>query len=267
MGCVREGWEGVRPQNLPHWRRPRAKRPLLTPTTLAVLGLLGWLDGFLWPPRVGSSSCGGQPGAGAGNLACLSPHVVRPMTCLPTPRDRSCHTASHQGSGEGCHRDPSILRGQLASSSCLPHPGNIKAPGAGPDAPPAHALSCLTPGPRGSAPPASHAGVPCCPDSWETGLAQHCLPTSTEPGPQRQDSGEQHMADARDQGDLWETRKTQRQGADSWAGRARCWAPGSHPRKPARAGPTRHSAANRALRREACLGLSTLFHAQHPPAV
>lgn len=154
----------------------------------------GW-TGFCGCPGWGHLPVGASQGPGAGNLACLSPHVVRPMTCLPTPRDWSCHAASHQGSGEGCHRDLSVLRGQLASSSCLPHPGNIKAPGAGLDAPPAHALPCLTPGPSGSAPPASHAGMPCCPDSWETGLAQHCVPTSTEPGPQRQGSGEQHTAD------------------------------------------------------------------------
>ena len=35
MGCVGEDWEGVRPQNLPRWRRPRARGPLLIPTSLA----------------------------------------------------------------------------------------------------------------------------------------------------------------------------------------------------------------------------------------
>lgn len=147
MGCVREDWEGVRPQNLPRWRRPRARGPLLSPTSLASSASWAGWTGFCGCPGWGHLPVGASQGAGAGNLACLSPRVVRSMTCLPTPRDRSCHAASHQGSGEGCHQDPSVLRGQLASSSSLPCPESVKVPGAGLDAPPAHALPCLTPGP------------------------------------------------------------------------------------------------------------------------
>ena len=70
----------------------------LPPLWQSLASWAGW-TGFCGCPGWGHLPVGASQGPGAGNLACLSPRVVRSMTCLPTPRYRSCHAASHQGSG------------------------------------------------------------------------------------------------------------------------------------------------------------------------
>ena len=153
------------------------------------------------------------------------------MTRLPTPRGQSCRVASHPGSGEGWHQDPSILRGRLGLllRLSLPGPGNISVPGTGLAAQSSHRHPGLTPVPNGSAPHMPPTRVRCAARTGGDGSGPApSLPTSTKPRPQRQDGGKQHTAGVQELGVLWETRKTPRprQGSDSRAGRARCWPPG-----------------------------------------
>ena len=258
MGCVGEGWEGVRPQNLPRWRRPRARGPLLTPTTLAVLGLLGWLDGFLWLPRVGSSSCGGQPGArgrepGMPESPCsqandMSAHTQR----LVLPRGQSPGVRGGLSPGPVCPARPARLL-QLSAPS-RKHQGTWCWPGCSP-------CTCASlPHPRPewlSAPglPRRHAVLPRqLGDGSGPALCSHLHRARAPEAGQWGTAHGRH----RDRGVLWETRKTHRprQGGDSRVGRAGCWALGSHPWKPARAGSTHHGAANRALLWELVSGLA-----------
>lgn len=180
-----------------------------------ILGLLGWLDGFLWLPQVGLPSCGGQPGGrggepGMSESPCsqandMSAHTQRPVL----PRGQSPGVRGGLSPGPVCPARPArLLQLSAPSRECR---GAWCWPGCSP------CTRASLPHPR---PPMQACRAA---DSWKMGLARHRLPTSIEPGHQRQGSGEEHTADVRDRGVLWESRKTQRprQGADSRVGRPR----------------------------------------------
>lgn len=150
MGCVREGWE-VRPQNLPRWRRPRARRPLLPPTTLAVLcppGLVGRVSGR----PGGHLPVGASQGAGAGEPGMsespcsqandMSAHTQRPV--LPRGQSPGGQGRAVTGTRPSCEASS-------PSPAVCPIPETSRAPVLA-RCPPAHLLSCLTPGPRAQHP-------------------------------------------------------------------------------------------------------------------
>ena len=87
MGCVGEDWEGGQTPEPPPLEEAKGQRAPPYSHQPGILGLLGWLDGFLWLPRVGLPSCGGQPG-GRGREPCMSESPCSQVNDMSTHTQR-----------------------------------------------------------------------------------------------------------------------------------------------------------------------------------
>ncbi|XP_013844770.1 collagen alpha-1(X) chain [Sus scrofa] len=183
------------------------EEPLLTPTTRQSSGSwTGWTGFCVWPGW-GELSVGAH----------LSPHVVRPVTGLPPPRDGSCRAASHQGSGEARHQDLSVLRGQLGllprqrqGAQC-----SLFSPASRP-----HPSTEAMPVPSSPVPHTSPAGPLSCSAGWELGLARRLLCPPLEAQTSEAGQREQRAAGVQGLDVLREARKMPQLRQSSASGRA-----------------------------------------------